>query len=102
MLQQLIYQKEPIPKIIITLYNHFKKLFFVKLALQEKKDVASVLNLKPNQTFLIGKYKTQAGYFKEKELRNILEELAKLDVGYKTGSIDEEIGLEAILCLYCS
>ena len=71
MLQQLIYQKEPIPKIIITLYNHFKKLFFVKLALQEKKDVASVLNLKPNQTFLIGKYKTQAGYFKEKELRNI-------------------------------
>lgn len=28
----LLYNKEPIQKILITLYNHFKKLYIVKLA----------------------------------------------------------------------
>lgn len=101
-LHKLKYNKEPIPKIIITLYNHFKKLFLVKLALKEQKDISLVLKLKPNQTFLMGKYKTQAGYFKESELKKLLEELTNLDMYYKNGIIDEEIGLESILCRYCS
>ena len=33
-LKNLIYAKEPIQKILITLYNHFKKLYFVKLSLK--------------------------------------------------------------------
>ncbi len=60
------------------------------------------MDLKPNQTFLISKYKAQAKYFEEKELRKILEELINLDANYKTGLIDLEIGLESILCRYCS
>lgn len=101
-LQNLLYQKEPIQKILIMLYNHFKKLYFVKIAQTEKKNVAEVLNLKPTQTFLVGKYQTQANYFKEKELRNLLEEFICLDSDAKLGKIDLEIGVEAVLCRYCA
>lgn len=100
-LNNLIYNKEPVQKILITLYNHFKKLYIVKLSEKYNKNIAESLNLKPNQTFLVSKYKQQANYFKEEELRNILEELINLDAGYKIGQIDLNIGLEAILCRYC-
>jgi DNA polymerase-3 subunit delta len=101
-LNNLIYTKEPIQKILITLYNHFKKLYLVKLAVKWNKRIEEAINLKPNQTFLVSKYKTQANYFKEEELRAILEELMNLDANYKTGLIDINIGLESILCKYCS
>ena len=86
-LDNLIYNKEPLQKIIITLYNHFKKIYFTKLALKEKKDIAASLNLKPNQIFLVSKYKRQAEYFEEKEIEGILEELIDLDYKSKNGLI---------------
>ena len=100
-LHNLVYTKEPIQRILITLYNHFKKLYIVKLSEKYNRNLAESLNLKPNQMFLTGKYKTQANYFKEDELRKIIEELEDLDFNYKTGKIDLNIGLEAILCRYC-
>lgn len=99
-LKKLIYNKEPIQKILITLYNHFKKIYLTKLAMEYRTDVLNVLKLKPNQTFLVSKYKKQAEYFKTNELRNILGELINLDKNYKSGLIDINIGLEAILCAY--
>lgn len=100
-LKNLIYAKEPIQKILITLYNHFKKLYFVKLSLRYNKDMIRSLNLKPNQTFLVNKYKMQANYFAEKELQGILQDLRDLDYDYKNGRIDLQVGLETILCKYC-
>ena len=101
-LNNLIYSKEPIQKILITLYNHFKKIYITKLAIKYNKDIASSLNLKPNQTFLTNKYKIQSKYFKEIELKNILQNLRDLDFNYKNGLIDLQVGLESILCAYCS
>lgn len=101
-LNNLIYAKEPIQKILITLYNHFKKLFIVKIAEKYKKDLATAMSLKPNQLFLTTKYKAQARYFSINELRNIMQELINLDANYKVGKIDINIGLEAVLCRYCS
>lgn len=101
-LYNLIDSKEPIQKILITLYNHFKKIYFTKLAVKSKRDIIQTLNLKPNQTFLVNKYKTQANYFKEIELKEILQSLRDLDYEYKNGLIDLQIGLESILCRYCS
>lgn len=98
----LITNKEPIQKILITLYNHFKKLYLVKMAEKYNEDVATAMNLKPNQLFLVSKYKTQARYFETQELREVLEALIDLDANYKVGLISLEIGLEAILCRYCS
>ena len=101
-LHNLIYEKEPIQKILITLYNHFKKLYITSIAVKENKDIASSLNLKPNQMFLINKYKNQSRYFKEKELKKIVKELIDLDYNYKSGLIDLQLGLETILCENCS
>ena len=78
-LKNLLYAKEPIQKIFVTLYNHFKKIYITKIALREKLNVAESLNLKPNQTFLTTKYKQQAKYFEEIELNKILKELSNLD-----------------------
>lgn len=100
-LRNLIIAKEPVQKIMITLYNHFKKLYLTKMALKINKDIAVSLDLKPNQIFLVNKYKLQAGYFKLSELKKILKELCDLDYKYKIGLIDLELGFEAILCAYC-
>lgn len=97
-LRNLIYAKEPIQKILITLYNHIKKLYVVKLCEYYKQDILQNLKLKPNQTFLVSKYKKQASYFKEEELRKMLLQFIKLDEDYKSGAVDLNIGLESIIC----
>ena len=100
-LNELIYNKEPVQKILITLYNHFKKIYLTKLCTERnRQDIINVLNLKPNQTFLVSKYKRQSGYFKTNELRKILGELIELDNKCKSGKIDINRGLESILCAY--
>ena len=97
-LDNLIYQKEPLQRILIMLYNHFKKVYLYKLAINLKKDVSVVLGLKPNQTFLINKYGKQASYFKIEELEKLLEEFNNLDYNSKIGKIDLDIGLRSVLC----
>ena len=41
-------------------------------------------------------------YFGERDLKAILQNLRDLDYHYKVGLIDLQIGLESILCRYCS
>ena len=101
-LHNLIYAKEPVQRILVMLYNHFKKLYIIKLAVEENRNIAQSLNLKPNQMFLVNKYSAQAKAFDKEELRNLLEELIKIDEYSKSGKIDINIGLESILCEYCS
>lgn len=100
-LDNLIYQKEPLQKILITLYGHFKKLYICAESIKSNKDIVNVLKLKPNQTFLINKYKNQAKHFKVKELRKILSDFADLDYNYKVGNIDLDVGLRSVLCNNC-
>ena len=100
-LDNLIYNKEPLQKIIITLYNHFKKLYLTKLALEEKKDLIEALSLKPNQVFLTTKYKKQSSYFNIDEIETILKELIELDYTSKNGLMDLEVGMKTILCKNC-
>ena len=97
----MIYNKEPVQKILITLYNHFKKIYITKLAIEQDRNLTEALNLKPNQIFLTSKYKIQAGYFTTQELKDIINEFIMLDRNYKKGLIDINIGLESILCRYC-
>lgn len=101
-LDNLIYQKEPLQKILITLYNHFKKLYLCSIAMKLNKDIITALNLKPNQTFLVNKYKRQVSYFKENELKEILKRFVEMDLQSKRGLIDINIALRSVLCHYCS
>lgn len=101
-LHSLLYNKEPIQKILITLYNHFKKLYLTKIALESNQNITEALDLKPNQMFLANKYKAQASYFSKEELKSILEEFMLLDQNSKIGLIDINVGVEAVLSKYCS
>ena len=101
-LNNLIYSKEPVQKILVTLYMHFKKLFIVKISEKYNTDLVTAMNLKPNQVFLTSKYKAQAKCFNINELRDVIKELIDLDSNYKVGIIDLNVGLESILCRYCS
>jgi len=96
-LDELIYQKEPLQKILVTLYNHFKKLYYCSLAIKTNQNIATALGLKPNQTFLVNKYKKQLTYFSETDLRKQLEAFTDLDYRSKSGEIDLEIGLKSLI-----
>lgn len=100
-LDNLIYQKEPVQRILIVLYGHFKKLYLCKEAVRLNKDVVNSLSLKPNQVFLVSKYKRQISYFNGNDLKNILDDLISLDYNNKRGNIDLELGLRSIICRYC-
>lgn len=97
-LDDLKSNKEPMQKILVLLYGHFKKLYITSLSTTQ--NVARNLNLKPNQTFLIRKYQAQARYFKPNELRKILNEFIMLDENSKNGNIDIDVGMTAIICRY--
>lgn len=101
-LDHLIYQKEPLQKILVTLYNHFKKLYLCSIAMKLNKDIVTALNLKPNQIFLVNKYKRQVSCFKQDELKQILNQLVEIDDQSKLGLIDINIALRSVLCHYCS
>ena len=75
-----------------------KKVVDIGRMFANNKDVATSLNLKPNQMFLVNKYKMQTQKFSEQELRKIIQQLEDLDYQYKIGLIDLNIGLDAIIC----
>ena len=82
--------------------DDINKLSICVLSVKFNKDIINTLNLKPNQVFLITKYKKQASYFKEEELKNILQAFVDLDYDSKNGKLDIDVGLRTILCTYCS
>jgi len=98
-LNDLIYLKESLQGIMINLYRHFKKLYFVKLSEKEGSgmNLTEVLDLKPNQMFLTTKYRKQSTYFKEEELRDFLSKMLELEEKYKTGNIDLQVGMEVLI-----
>lgn len=95
-LDELIENKEPIQKIMIMIFKHFKMLLLTKEALKEKKDVVRELNVKP---YPAKKYAQQCGNFTQDELIKIIKELAKLDVDSKNGKMDLKVGIQKIMCM---
>lgn len=96
-LENLIYQKEPLQMILIMLYRHFKNLFLVKQCVILNKDILSnVSTIK--MPFLVKKYKEQTSKFTEEELRQILKKFIDLDEKSKLGLIDLRVGLDTIIC----
>lgn len=95
-LNELLENKEPIQKIVIMIAKHFKSLLVAKVATIENKNVMDELATK--SAYAAGKYKNQSKSFSLEELKNIIKELAKLDIDSKTGMIDLKIGLERIIC----
>ncbi len=92
---ELVANKEPEQKILIMLYNHFKKLFITQLS--DNYTISDNLGLKPTQKFLIRKYQSQASCFTKEEILKILERFIYLDEASKLGNIDIKIGIESVI-----
>ena len=95
-LQELIDNKEPLPKILVMVAKHYKSLLVTKITLKRGGNVLSELDTK--STYAANKYKTQARLLEESQLVTMIQKLAKLDVDAKVGKIDLKIGLEKLIC----
>lgn len=59
-----------------------------------KNEIASKIQVPP---FTVGKYVTQAGRFKSRQLIELLDECAETEYKFKRGLIDAQIGVEILL-----
>lgn len=59
-----------------------------------KNEIASKIQVPP---FTVGKYITQAGRFKSRQLIELLDECAETEYKFKRGLIDAQIGVEILL-----
>ncbi len=59
-----------------------------------KNEIASKIQIPP---FTVSKYVTQAGRFKSRQLRELLDECTETEYKYKRGMLDAQIGVEILL-----
>ncbi len=98
-LDKLLSKGERPFSLLLTIHEHLKKLDKCKLAVIQDKDVAEYLALKPNQTFLIQKYKRHSNNYTEEELYNIIKSFQDLrELYYHTKEkFDLKLGIKTIL-----
>ena len=89
-------QKEPLQKIYIMIYRHYKSLYLIKYAIEHGYDnINEVLKLHP---FVFLKAKDQVKNYTLLELKNIYKMLMKLDIDNKSGNIDLYTGIINVMC----
>lgn len=93
----LLALKEPPMRILYLLTRQYRILFQVS-HLQEKgygkKEIAAKAGLHP---FAAGKYMEQARYFKNQDLRMVMEDGAELEESVKTGKLTDTLAVEMFL-----
>jgi DNA polymerase-3 subunit delta len=95
-LEELVENKEALPKILILIARHFYNMLLAKIIIKQNKSVEKELELKP---YPAQKCIEQSKNFDYKYLSKIIKELARLDADSKVGKIDLMIGLQKIICM---
>lgn len=96
-LNEILILKEPLQKIMILVYKHFKNMFYVKklkLSGHPYDEIAKALNLQP---YIVNKYIKQSEKYSVEHLRKIIDDCLEIDSRVKTGRIDPRIGLETLM-----
>ena len=70
--------------LFVSVYYHFRRMFFVSISRGSDKELAAMLGVKE---FAIVKARQQAASFSPKRLRKILNKLTQLDGDYKSGKM---------------
>jgi DNA polymerase-3 subunit delta len=98
LLNDLIYLKEPISKILFMISRQFRNILKVKLyqsiGVTAIGELCSKAGLKP---FELGKLKRQSNLMSFSSLTSAIEECLSTDVSIKTGKIDGRIALEVMI-----
>lgn len=96
LLDDLIYQKEPLQKIYIMIYKHFKNLYLIKTAQEQKiNNVNEQLGLHP---FVFNKCVYQTNNYATRELTRIYKDFMQIDIDNKSGNIDLYTGIINVMC----
>lgn len=93
----LVALKEPPMRILFLMTREFRLLLQVKELVKQgfdRKEVASKAGLHP---FAAGKYMEQSRSFKTADLREIMEESARLEEAVKTGRITDALSVEVFI-----
>jgi|BarGraNGADG00312_2_1021985.scaffolds.fasta_scaffold12389_2 DNA polymerase III subunit delta len=102
LLRGLLQQGEKASYLLYALSRHFRNLLLYKALRQEGRqepDIAAQMKMsKKQQWTLAKKFKPQAARFDEERLRKALAILVKVEMGIKSGEMDEEFGLELAIC----
>lgn len=95
-LDELLMQKEPIQKIYIMIYRHYKNLYLIKTAQNEGiENINEELKLHP---FVFMKAKDQVKNYTSEELTKIYKQLMQIDIEYKSGNINLYDALINVMC----
>ena len=98
----LLALKEPPMRILFLLARQFKLLLEVKTMDRHgygRKEIAEKAGINP---FVVSKYQVQAKAFKERELRQILEDAVDTEECVKTGKLTDMLGVELFIVRYAT
>lgn len=88
------YRDKQNKTLLYLIYNHFRRMFYVKVSKKNLSEYTSLLQVKE---FAIKKAIEQAKLFSAKRLKNILEEFAKLDEDLKVSVISPDNAIDYIV-----
>lgn len=95
-LDELLLQKEPLQKIYIMLYRHFKNLYIIKKANKQGiNNINDELKLHP---FMFSKYCKQVSNYSYEEIKKIYMNFMNIDIDNKQGKIDLYTGIINAMC----
>ncbi|MCC5910320.1 MAG: DNA polymerase III subunit delta [Clostridiaceae bacterium] len=100
-LNTMVYEGEPIRKIIATLGNQVRNLLKTKLLLEEgytSKAIASKIGIHP---FVATKCASHSKGFTIERLKELVEKFLQMDVTVKSGGMKEDIALELFIIEMC-
>ena len=86
----LLYEKN-IFSVWSVLYNHFRRMFYVKISAMGVKELADQMGVKE---FAITKAKQQAELFKPTQLKKILDILGETEINIKSGKMSQELAIK--------
>ncbi len=92
---ELIELKEAPSYILYMLIRHFNILLQISsLGGAAKNEIASKVGISP---YFVGNYQRQAAGFKREQLKNALESSLDTEQKFKTGILDDQIGVELLI-----
>lgn len=86
-LKDMLYKGEPPQKLLVSIYNYFRKLLMVSISDMSKEELCKALNMKE---YAMQKTMSQAAQFKPRSLKNAVDMLADADYGIKSGVLSAD------------
>lgn len=84
-INELLSKGETLQRLLVSLYNYFRRLLHIAISNSEPQELASLLGIKE---FAVKKAKEQARMFKVKALKDAVDVLTDADYSFKSGKLD--------------